>query len=307
MSNGPYNGHCSNCNGKNHDYRNCRSPITSYGIILMDIPQVYRKEFIDYIGSINRIPEMVGVKCADMNDINKFCNYKDKIKFLMIQRKHSLGFTEFIRGKYILENVEGIVLLFSQMRYDEIEAINNKNFDALWNRLWGYGDYKNRFRREYELSKKKFYKLVRCDDCTHMNLDFFVNNIKPIWNHTEWGFPKGRRNRKESNYLCAVREFKEESGFNDDEFIMFHNLGSIVENLVGTNDINYRHVYYFGINNTDRKPTVDPENSIQNNEIGDVMWLSFDNAMKIIRTHHKERKYIVTKLFSFVLDYIIKH
>ena len=53
------------------------------------------------------------------------------------------------------------------------------------------------------------------------------NNSKPVkvislgdiikksttkWTTPEWGFPKGRRNLKESNLDCSRREFMEETG-----------------------------------------------------------------------------------------------
>jgi 8-oxo-dGTP pyrophosphatase MutT (NUDIX family) len=32
------------------------------------------------------------------------------------------------------------------------------------------------------------------------------------WEEPEWGFPKGRRDTQESDWVCALREFKEETG-----------------------------------------------------------------------------------------------
>ena len=60
---------CSNCANIGHLFHNCKYPITSVGII------VYR-----------------------INNIN------NKIEYLMIRRKDTIGYIEFIRGKYPLNN-----------------------------------------------------------------------------------------------------------------------------------------------------------------------------------------------------------
>ena len=42
-------------------------------------------------------------------------------KFLMIRRKKTLGYIEFIRGRYDTENVESYTTLFEQMVISEIK------------------------------------------------------------------------------------------------------------------------------------------------------------------------------------------
>ena len=60
---------CKNCNKYGHYVYNCRYPIISYGIIAY-----------------------------------KYNNLKKLYEFLMIRRKHTHGFNEFIRGKYSVNN-----------------------------------------------------------------------------------------------------------------------------------------------------------------------------------------------------------
>ena len=67
----------------------------------------------------------------DCSDISN-----SKIKFLMIQRKHSLGYLEFLRGRYDLNNIESIVFLLEQMTPNELIDLSIKEFDYLWNMLW---------------------------------------------------------------------------------------------------------------------------------------------------------------------------
>ena len=43
----------------------------------------------------------------------------NEIKYLMIQRKDTLGFVEFMRGKYNLENIDYIYKIFKIMTKEE--------------------------------------------------------------------------------------------------------------------------------------------------------------------------------------------
>ena len=110
--------YCGNCGKYGHVYRKCLAPIISYGIII-------------------------------------FKKIDNKLKYLLVQRKDTLGFVEFMRGKYNLENINYIIKLFKIMTLDErIEIISN-DFDTIWNKLWMNQDNKQ-YHNEYETSKKKF-------------------------------------------------------------------------------------------------------------------------------------------------------
>jgi hypothetical protein len=90
---------CRNCGTNGHLYKDCLRPIMSFGIIC------YKK-------------------------IN------NNIKYLMIQRKDSLSFMEFIRGKYNTTDVDYLSKLLSSMTKNEINLIIDKSFEELWNYTW---------------------------------------------------------------------------------------------------------------------------------------------------------------------------
>ena len=77
--------YCNNCGNYGHIYRNCRHPILSYGIIL------YHRE-VD----------------------------SDEYRIILVERKDSLSYIEFIRGRYKNpSNYEYIQLLISRMTEKE--------------------------------------------------------------------------------------------------------------------------------------------------------------------------------------------
>ena len=60
----------------------------------------------------------------------------------------------------------------------------------------------------------------------------------------EWGFPKGRRNLKERDLQCAVREFEEETDIGRDNIYVLRCIDPLEEDFIGSNKKHYKHIYY---------------------------------------------------------------
>lgn len=288
---------CGNCGKNGHIYKNCTEPITSYGIIDIKIDDIANND-LDYlekkVNSSTIIPETHGVH--NNKNINKFIYYKNKIKFLLIRRKHTLGYIEFVRGHYKIENIDGIIYLFKQMIKEEIENIGKYTFDELWKSLWGKNvSYRD---NEFKQSKEKFNKLKN-GASDFLNLDFYVNNVKPQWKTAEWGFPKGRRNFQETDMECATREFTEETGLTKPNKIAY-NLAPLSEIFIGTNGVRYKHVYYLCFFNTNVNI-----NNVQSDEIGDIGWYSYNDTINKIRPYHTKRIKIITKLYLYIMNILV--
>lgn len=312
--------YCSNCGKFGHKYHNCNDPITSYGIILVSVasddPEIVEHLIESLSQSEDGTKIMIHsheIEYQNINDLETFCKYKDNVKFLMIRRKHTLGYIEFIRGRYYIENIEGIIFLFEQMTPEEITRIGSSEFDELWTELWSHQqsavesseEAKSFHYKEYLESKQKFEKL-RNENEEHLNLDFYVENVKPSYNYAEWGFPKGRRSFQESDLECAIREFNEESGFDHQEYLLLDKLQPLEEKFYGTNGVLYKHVYYIGLCTTNKVPEIDPKNINQIDEIGDIAWVTYEEAINLIRPHHTERKKILIRIYMFLLNRILE-
>ena len=83
---------CNNCNESGHVIKQCPREITSYGFIAFKIVNNKEEELYDKNSKMEEI--LSHVKTVGSND-----SYP-KIKFLMIQRKNTMSFTDFVRGKY---------------------------------------------------------------------------------------------------------------------------------------------------------------------------------------------------------------
>lgn len=252
--------YCGNCGQIGHIYRRCLLPIISLGVIL------YKKK-------------------------------ENSIKYLMVQRRDTLGYVEFMRGKYNLENINYIYDLFKIMTKTERLNILNYNFDLLWNNLWMNKNLK-KFHNEYANSKKKFNILKKgCHiDNNLVSLESFHKNTPIVYLEPEWGFPKGRRNIKESDKDCALREFEEESGYESGQYKIIDEIDPEDELFSGTNNIRYKHIYYVGESLVNVQLSINKNNFSQVSEIRNIKWFTYEEARDIIRPYNKEKKDTLTRV-----------
>lgn len=281
------NFYCHNCNKQGHIYRTCDEPKISNGIIAFNI-----KNFKE---SLVPILEKFIIKHINNNVFTQY-DYNNDIKFLMVQRKHSLGFIEFIRGKYNTNNINTVSYLIEQMIPSEKNSIINNDFDFLWDNVWNNNENlhhstnkQNIYKKEYILSKEKFYNLK----LNHKH----IFKTKSKFNFNEWGFPKGRRELYEHDLICAIREFEEETSFSENNYIILDNCDYIRENLKGTNGVNYAHNYFFAIMENDYNNN---DNNKHNNEIGNMQFMNIYECLNTIRPYHHNKLKIITKVYNII-------
>lgn len=239
---------CRNCGINGHLYKDCLHPIMSFGII-----------------------------CYTLD--------KDEIKYLMIQRKDSISFMEFIRGKYNTNEIDYISKLISSMTNNEKYMLLNKNFDDIWNYVWCQNNLSTfKHTNEYLESKQKFEYLSSNKIFNEIN----ITNNDDI--EQEWGFPKGRRKLKEDDMSCALRELYEETRLKEENIILKKDIDPFEELFYGTNNVLYKHTYYISKlleNNT--QISIDKTCIEQMREIRALKWFSYDEVLQHIKKHNIER------------------
>jgi 8-oxo-dGTP pyrophosphatase MutT (NUDIX family) len=261
--------HCTNCGLSGHVFRNCLSPVTSYGLIA-----------VRYMNDNNA--------SSLFSKSTTISNGNDSIQFLLIQRKDSLSFVEFIRGKYSPYEDEYIGRLLRGMTDVEQAQILSKTFDELWHSVWGESSSVKSHKNDYETSDKKFFTIKE-------QLPELIKNNPAIWMEPEWGFPKGRRNPHESDLNCAIREFQEETGLKRSDFTIIQNTYPISETFFGSNQVHYCHKYYIAICNTSVEVEMNMENPHMAREIGAIKWCTLDEATTKIRPDNVEKREILLK------------
>lgn len=303
---------CTNCGHKGHEYKQCTQPITSLGILLVNYNGLNKVHHDKNINLSNNaiFDESNRVSINSNNDKLLVKIINDNLSFLMISRKHSLGYVEFIRGRYRPEKIDQVIYLFRQMMRQEIEKIKKSLYmddghEYLWIDLWNNKHDSQYLVKDKALSKARYNMLKHTGtDGAEIDLEYIVNIIVPDYDIEEWGFPKGRRNKFETEKECAIREFKEESGYTDEDFQIIYEIEPLVETFTGTNGIEYRHIYYVAELVSGKLP----QNGItesQKNEVGNICFMNFENAMFYIRDYHIPRKQILEKLFIYYMDKLI--
>jgi hypothetical protein len=303
------NYYCSNCNRKGHTFKNCNEPIISNGIIAIYIKN-FNEELISYLETYiiknlkiftNSYNKNTSSPQYSKNNFNNYwldsdVNIPDinpNIQFLMVQRKNSLGYLEFMRGRYNIDNISTLTHLLEQMTPEEIADINNKDFDMLWNDLWDSNNIKNKnHHKEYIVSRQKFYQLK-------LSYNLILTNTEPHYNFNEWGFPKGRRELYESDLVCAIREFEEETTLQEKDYIILEKCKSIKENLTGTNGINYAHNYFLSILNDNSGGSDE-----SNREIGQTKVLNINDCVDRIRPYHKNKIRIIKYIYLIINNFL---
>lgn len=258
--------HCTNCGLNGHIFRTCNAPITSYGVIAVRYN--------------NAIRQSVYSKSTPIND---------SIECILIQRKDSLSFIEFIRGKYSQYNDTYISKLLRGMTQNEQSRISTSSFNDLWNDIWGKASVIRSHKNDYDASEKRFLQIVH-------KLPQLIMENPTVWTEPEWGFPKGRRNPYESDYSCAIREFLEETGLNRNNLSILQNITTISEVFTGSNNVNYCHKYYVAICNNSVEVEMNTNNIHMTREIGAIKWCTVDEALSKIRSDNIEKREVLLKI-----------
>lgn len=293
---------CKNCGVLGHEFNMCKEPITSWGIILVKILKSENGQKVNFDGfSLDSYELHEGIKITTPEQLCIVSTYMQTIRFLLVRRKHSLGYMEFVRGKYVKDNIDGITYLFQQMTPTEIEKLKTMEFDDIWNDMWG-GDIKkiSLNKKEYIDSKYKF-ECLKTNTDVELGLLFYTNHVKPYYTTPEWGFPKGRKSKGESDLECAMREFCEETGYQPEHINILSNVSPIIENIIGTNGVSYRHIYFLAEDISDITPSI---NEINKNEIGDIGYYIFDDAYQLLRDYHIEKRTIIRNVFMYFINEI---
>ena len=304
------NFYCINCNKKGHTNKNCNEPIISNGIIAFYIENLNNEQknninekLGNYLNENLNITNIYFSK-NDYKSYNKFKNYKlenvlkepinKNIKFIMIQRRYSLGYIEYIRGKYNLKNLTSVIYLLEQMTNEEIQIIINNEYDFLWCSLWNDTLENAKNNDEYKYAKIKFNTIKQ-------NNSNILNNTKCHFEFNEWGFPKGRRNINENDLECAKREFEEETKEPELSYNII-DCNKISENIIGTNEVSYIHYYYLAFLKSN--VLLFNKNVDKINEIKDVKLLDINECLELIRPYHYNKINIIKNLYYAINDFL---
>jgi 8-oxo-dGTP pyrophosphatase MutT (NUDIX family) len=220
----------------------------------------------------------------------------EKFEYLLIQRKHSIAYIDFIRGKYNIKKKSQMNMLFQSMTKTEKEKIRDEDFNKIWSEVWIKSSNNNTyFQTEYKNAKKKFEE-IRNNGINTINIPLLLK-INNNDNKLSWGFPKGRRQINETDINCAKREFQEETNYSyaSSDYTILEDLKTIEEEFIGSNGIAYKYVYYVSRSKNKKPAYINSYNLSQISEIGNIIWVSYLDAREKLKDNRR-RLSILDKL-----------
>lgn len=296
---------CVNCGKEGHVYKQCHEPITSFGIIAFKRAHPdHNRGPLDHVRKYTCMKHNETSKSSEMTNDGPssssemtltptLCEFEqpigEKLLYLMVQRKDTIGFIDFMRGKYPDKSPERertLKIYLEEMTCEERLKLSQENFENLWDMLW-INKLSLLYTNEYMDAKRKFAKL---------DVHELLRETQCQWTEQEYGFPKGRKNMYESNMECAIREFREETGYTSEQIRIISDK-PWEEIFTGTNGIQYRHVYYIAevLPGVDA-PRIPLEDVKLAGEISNLGWFTYDECVNIIRPYDTAKKDLITRI-----------
>ena len=283
---------CANCGMHGHSTNQCKNPITSYGAI------AYR-----------RTPDREGGE-------------KGVVEYIMICRKHSLGYMDFIRGKLPLTNKSYLMCMINQTT--EVERARLREM------------CKNTYHPKEKIAALIAGVSSKAGESYTLAELIDWSDEYGCWTEPEWGFPKGKRNLYETDLNCAMREFNEETGvpiLSSDPSVplpltivssvgramasiprnkprpanekegwteekgQYHVHVPLIETFTGSNGKRYCHKYELIEIDYAFSETLDM-NGFQASEVSDMRWLTYDQCLAKIRKYNAEKIRLLTAVHN---------
>lgn len=197
--------------------------------------------------SENSFVPSYGVACVRKNPDSK-C-----YEVLMIKKRHTYSFIEFVRGMYDPYKDHDLEYMFASMTITEKSMVQTRNFETIWNYCNGE-PIKNSDRSIYIRASKKYNMLLAREADVLLRLIGSTPNATLLWE-----IPKGRPNKRETPLVSATREFEEETGLSKEAYRILFDEGTIEYSFVDCG-VRYKYIYYLAVLSSNIMPVYDYKN-----------------------------------------------
>lgn len=184
-------------------------------------------------------------------------------KYLAVKKRHTYAYSRLLCGIY--KDINQYELLEQLTVKEAIKIIlNGKNINSYTRLLSDIGIQHNRYNINIS-----FDKISRCDTVNKCK-ELLLNG--KLSDSIQWTWPKGNKNKGESNIICAIRELKEETGV-DINTIPYTIKGECLCNSFKSEDLIEYRVRVFVIHTPN---IIDLRYEYDREEIDIVKWITLD-------------------------------
>jgi len=257
---------------------------TSIGIILVNP------------GGINTSPEVLLVHKRYTYVFNDFVNGN----YIYLHHDNS---AYFLKKKYTIMSVE---TLLENMTTDELLDILSLNFEQMWYRINLSVDKSDlNYIKKYNKFKTTFLDFDNGKKLTDM-----IKSIK-IRGTLLWEIPKGRKDNKESDLECAMREVEEETGIKKKCYVLVPNIKKKISYI--SNNVKYIFIYFIAFTNNKLLKNKSTSKIYQNQmissndirEISEIGWFNLQ-YIKLFDNGSGHLLSLVRPAFKIVKNYLKK-
>ncbi len=188
-------------------------------------------------------------------------------EILMIKKRHTYSFIEFVRGMYDPYKDYDLQYMFEAMTITEKSMIQTRNFETIWNYCNGEPT-KSSERSIYNRSLRKYTALLERNGNVLLTLITNTKNSNLLWE-----IPKGRPNKKESPLASATREFEEETGLSKNSYRILFDEGTIEYSFIDCG-VKYKYIYYIAVLCGNVNPTYDYNNQHMLWELSELRFMT---------------------------------
>jgi 8-oxo-dGTP pyrophosphatase MutT (NUDIX family) len=225
----------------------------------------------------------------------------DSFKYLMICRRNTIGLVEIIRGRYEVSNTPYIRALLEVMSVQEVECVRTLSFDALWDIVWR--EHANNFLKEKKVSEDKYNQI-------RPFIEQVLSEPRTYYKEPEWGFPKGRRNYKETHRMASIRELKEETSISP-HYYALHSEPMFEESYKSYDGKQYKNIYFIGALRDHFDVAEVMRIHFQRTtsyEISAMKLLTMDECMEHIRDYNPEKRSMLREIDHYLRNSsILRH
>ena len=150
-------------------------------------------------------------------------------KYILSQRRNSLTLIYLLRSCHKLTK-DDITRQISKLPKEETERLLNFSFDEIWDDL--YLEKTNRIYVTESHRARQNYKFLVDNFMTELE-----NQTKNTTVFCEWGVPKGRRKYQETGFVCAEREWLEETNIPSDNLYIINTLPFYYNLVYGNKEV----------------------------------------------------------------------
>lgn len=284
----PYIKLCIRCGSPDHTNKECKNPVTSFGLV------VYKNS--KYGSPKGRMYPFIKVPCTMHNDhpvannivVDSTDNSNNSLLFFLVERKDTVGFLNLVQGSYSETEPyksKKILKYLSELTCEERIKLQEMPFIDLWN-------IAGTKKRDYSKAEKKF---------TNLNISELLNKYPIHYQECDYIMPKGRLKYNETILDCALREFAEESGYSQSD-VKIKNIPPYEETFVGMDGKLYKNVFFVAElkNNAHLKVRLG-EDPNQSKEVRNMGWFSLPDCKKLLRDYHVKKLEILTSIYSAII------